>query len=113
MKMDRIIQLLEIERQCVSSNCDRQCDTCELVQEQDELVEMYSFVIKMLKGTSAHAKQDGAKWYCGHCGCRIPDKFKCRFCTKCGTAILRPEIKPETSEKRTLYVRKYVNPSVK
>lgn len=45
------LELLEIERECVkrSGECDRDCGSCELVQDQDELLEMYDFVIRYIK----------------------------------------------------------------
>lgn len=49
MTNERAIELLNIERQCVGSNCDRDCANCELVQEEDELLEMYEYVIRHMK----------------------------------------------------------------
>ena len=48
MTNERAIELLNIERQCVGSNCDRDCANCERVQEEDELLEMYEYVIKRM-----------------------------------------------------------------
>lgn len=47
MTMERMIALLEIERECVARECDRNCADCELVQEQDELLEMYTELIAL------------------------------------------------------------------
>jgi len=51
MTTERMIELLEIERQCVlrSANCNRNCTVCNLVQEDKELLEMYEGVINLLK----------------------------------------------------------------
>ena len=53
MCIERIIQLLKIEKECVSRNsnnlCDRKCDSCDLVQSDKELLEMYAFVIVILE----------------------------------------------------------------
>lgn len=50
MTIDRQIELLKIERECVQRNhdgrCDRDCANCELVQIDTELLEMYDEVIK-------------------------------------------------------------------
>lgn len=53
MTKQRAIELLEIERECVkrADNCDRNCASCSLVQETDEILEMYSYVISHLKQT--------------------------------------------------------------
>lgn len=53
MTLNRAIELLEIERECVSRNdgrsCDRDCGNCDLAQEADELLEMYDEAIKQLQ----------------------------------------------------------------
>lgn len=48
MSIDRILELLNIELQCIQSDCNRECFTCPLVQEQTELEEMYKTVIDIL-----------------------------------------------------------------
>ena len=53
MSIDRIIELLEIEKQCVLRNtlreCDRDCANCDLVQRDSDLLKMYTAVIDLLK----------------------------------------------------------------
>lgn len=53
MTIDRIIELLEIEKQCVLRNsireCDRDCANCDLVQKDSDLLKMYTDVIDLLK----------------------------------------------------------------
>ena len=51
MTKERIIELLEIEHECISrgATCDRNCATCELVQDDKELHEMYTNVIQIVK----------------------------------------------------------------
>lgn len=56
MTNDRAITLLQIERECINRNnqpfgfnCDRNCKQCDLVQNTDELIEMYDFVLEQLK----------------------------------------------------------------
>ena len=57
MTIERMIELLEIEHECMlrgaHDDCDRKCADCELVQEDDELHEMYTNVVWLLK------EQDG------------------------------------------------------
>lgn len=45
------IKLLNIERNCIrhADVCNRECDKCELVQDTDELLEMYDAVVKNLE----------------------------------------------------------------
>lgn len=53
MTIERMIELLEIEHECMlrgaHDDCDRKCADCELVQEDDELHEMYTNVVWLLK----------------------------------------------------------------
>ena len=52
MTIDRMIDLLEVEKACVQLNadqrCDRDCANCNLVQEDDELIKMYIKVRELL-----------------------------------------------------------------
>lgn len=49
----RVKELMETERKCIHKNeagiCDRDCAACELVQDSEELLKAYDFVIKMLQ----------------------------------------------------------------
>lgn len=53
MTIDRMIELLEIERECVLRNacgdCNRYCAECDLLQDDTELHEMYTSVIDLVK----------------------------------------------------------------
>lgn len=53
MKRERIIELLEIEHECMlrgsRNECDRQCEKCELVQKDSDLNEMYIEAINIVK----------------------------------------------------------------
>lgn len=58
MKIDRALELLKIERECVtrqspcnekSKLCDRNCGECDIAQNDLELIEMYDFVISMIE----------------------------------------------------------------
>ncbi len=53
MTIQRISELLEIERECVFRNacgeCNRFCAECDLLQDGTELHEMYTDVIALLK----------------------------------------------------------------
>ena len=53
MKLERMIELLKIEHECLLRNshgdCDRKCEDCDLVQEDWELHEMYTNVVYILE----------------------------------------------------------------
>lgn len=53
MTINRIIHLLEIEKECVTRNaehrCDRKCENCDLCQIDTDLLEMYSDVIRYMR----------------------------------------------------------------
>ena len=51
MTIERSIELLKIERECVkrANMCGRDCTNCKLVQDDKELISMYNFVIKYLE----------------------------------------------------------------
>lgn len=53
MTTKRMIELLEIEHECMlrgaHDDCDRNCADCELVQDDNDLHEMYTDVISILK----------------------------------------------------------------
>ena len=52
MTLNKMIELLEIERACVETNadqrCDRDCASCILVQDDKELIHMYTETIDLL-----------------------------------------------------------------
>ena len=54
MTKDRMIELLEIEHECMlrasHNECDRKCEYCDLCQDDNELHEMYTNVIGLIKG---------------------------------------------------------------
>lgn len=53
MTVERMIELLEIEKECVlrnaSGECNRYCAGCDLLQDDTELHEMYTEAIDLLK----------------------------------------------------------------
>ena len=64
MTPSRMIELLNIERECVMTaardSCNRDCAQCVLVQDDQELIEMYSKVIDILtaiNGVILNAKE--------------------------------------------------------
>ena len=63
MTKDRMIELLETEHECMlrasHGDCGRQCEDCELCQSDDELHEMYTDLIWMLKHDKTTVIQNG------------------------------------------------------
>ena len=49
MDRETIIKGLEIERECVSRDCDRDCGKCDIVQERDWLLSVYDGALELLK----------------------------------------------------------------
>lgn len=53
MTLERMIELLKIEHECVlrasADICDRDCGKCDLVQSDKDLDEMYQNVIEILE----------------------------------------------------------------
>ena len=49
MDKEEVIRILQIERECISRDCDRNCGYCDLVQEQETLLETYNSAIALLE----------------------------------------------------------------
>lgn len=53
MTIERIISLLETEKECVIRNaerrCDHDCQNCDLCQIDTDLLEMYTEVIRYMR----------------------------------------------------------------
>ena len=94
MTIQRMLELLEIEHECMlrgaHDDCDRNCADCELVQDDYELHEMYTDVISLLKKQEAvpviqREVMHMLFWCCGSCGVAITDGDK--FCRMCGRPV--------------------------
>jgi len=48
MTKAEVIHILKIERECISRDCDRNCGQCDLVQEQEILLDAYDSAISLL-----------------------------------------------------------------
>lgn len=69
MTQERIFQLLNVERACVrracgkdGSPCNRDCGNCDLVQEDDELIEMYDILISHLASAENIASNEERRY---------------------------------------------------
>ena len=95
MTNERALELLGIERQCLLRNrdgCDRNCAECDLVQEDEELEEMYCMAQRIV---SAHIPEEpimvdteGHGFYRAYCpSCKKAMVDHESFCPNCGKAI--------------------------
>ena len=50
---EKVIKGLQIERECVSRDCNRDCGNCDLVQERDWLLSIYDGALALLKEQEA------------------------------------------------------------
>ncbi len=51
MNRERALHLMKIEKECIerAEECDRECGKCDLVQDTEELLAAYDFVIGALE----------------------------------------------------------------
>lgn len=93
MTIQRMLELLEIEHECMlrgsHDSCDRNCADCDLVQDDDELHEMYTNVIALLKEQEPVKPKYTTKsiysWECGVCA--EPFDRIANYCPNCGRAV--------------------------
>ena len=104
---EKIIKGLQIERECVSRDCDRDCGKCDLVQDRDWLLSVYDDALALLKEQDEKTQSakpvkprynERTNWYeCGvcrysmtsgmHCRSELIPTYKVGFCAKCGKAV--------------------------
>ena len=94
MEQETIIKGLEIERECVSRDCDRDCGKCDLVQDRDWLLSVYDGALKLLKEQEPiepTSYMDGyvQRFACGKCGKHLlyATWGRDNFCSKCGREV--------------------------
>lgn len=61
MTKAEVIRILKIERECISRDCDRNCGYCDLVQEQDVLLDAYDSAIALLS-IEPEDRDDITRW---------------------------------------------------
>ena len=69
--LGKVIKGLQIERECVSRDCDRDCGKCDLVQDRDWLLSVYDDAIELLKEQEAVARCKCGWRYCPSCGMAV------------------------------------------
>lgn len=105
MTTEKIIELLEIEHECMlrgaHNDCDRQCAACNLVQDSVELDEMYTGVIALMRKNIPQKVVDSCPSehligvFIGRCpACNgiisnstAGNRKPTRFCDYCGQAV--------------------------
>lgn len=91
---EEIIRGLQIERECVSRDCDRDCGKCDLVQERDWLLSVYDGAIALLKKQEAVEPINSyGTMRCGNCRNIVGYNdgygrgYQNNFCSKCGMPV--------------------------
>lgn len=74
--IEKVLKGLRIERECVSRDCDRDCEKCDLVQERDWLMSVYDDAISILEGLE---NNNG----CENCSMAIEDRPPVTRCIEC------------------------------
>lgn len=96
MDLERVIELLNIEYQCVLRNhretCDRNCVDCDLVQEDSELLEMYRnaiYTLERQKPKTVTRIEYNGSWYfqCPNCDRGEDLLIGWSYCPYCGQAV--------------------------
>lgn len=104
MTIDRMVELLKIEHECMlrksHGDCDGQCEACNLVQDDGELHEMYENVIGLVKAQEPVGPKKVNRYFdfddeghpynpetydCGACGKELP--WKVNYCPECGRKV--------------------------
>ena len=50
MNMNRVIDILKTEKECVERNCNRDCADCDLVLDDKEILQAYTLAIGCIEG---------------------------------------------------------------
>ena len=65
MDKSEVIKYLKIERECISRDCNRNCSQCDLVQEQETLLDAYNSAIVLLTQSCNECMYDAPfQWCC-------------------------------------------------
>lgn len=92
MTLHRMVELLEIEMECVRRNgcgeCNRACHICDLLQDDTELHEMYAEVIARMKAQEpVEPVYELGITRCGQCNNEIDKYGGDNYCPNCGRAV--------------------------
>ena len=93
---EKVIKGLQIERECVSRDCDRDCGKCDLAQDRDWLLSVYDDALELLKkqepklAESIRDRSFLTSYRCPSCGVqlhRFTGDDRTRYCGRCGQAV--------------------------
>jgi len=55
--VDKVVKILKIEKECVSRNCNRKCNECDLAQDKYELIDAYDNALILIDYFQEKVKQ--------------------------------------------------------
>ena len=92
--LEEIMRGLQIERECVSRDCDRDCGKCDLAQDKGWLLSVYDGALELLKEQEAvECINNHGILLCGRCKNIIGyddgygRSYKGKFCCECGRPV--------------------------
>lgn len=99
MTINEAIKIIENEKECVQRDCNRDCANCELVKEENEIVEAFDIALACLKNSSKTAELEYVcyqsvpkigNYHCSNCRAIIPIDYKdsVKYCFKCGSKFV-------------------------
>lgn len=88
--MDEVeaINYMENEIKCIkmASRCDRDCARCELVKEEEPLLNSFGVAIRALERRIAKKPLEGGIYHCSHCMFPLK-KGIYKYCPDCGQKV--------------------------
>lgn len=91
--LEKAIQWLEIERECVGRDCDRDCGQCDLAQDRETLLSACDDAIALLEAQQPRMvkkmKNVGSHLLgtCPSCEKILMVEEHPKFCGRCGQAV--------------------------
>ena len=87
-------KLMQIEKECINRDCDRNCAKCDIVQDINELNSAYDVVIKALEKqiakkpikTQEHIRY-AMCYVCPNCGKTFSGTGIANYCYHCGQRL--------------------------
>ena len=87
-------KLMQIEKECINRDCDRNCAKCDIVQDINELNSAYDVVIKALEKQIAKKPIKAQEhiryamcYVCPNCGKTISGTGIANYCYHCGQRL--------------------------
>ena len=87
-------KLMQIEKECINRDCDRNCAKCDIVQDINELNSAYDVVIKALEKQIAKKPIKAQEhiryamcYVCPNCGKTFSGTGIANYCYHCGQKL--------------------------